>query len=309
MSKLSDIGSDRVLKPNQTNRIMKKRNITLCTAFAAAIAFASAAQAETIISGETGTARSDLYGHESWGFAAARAVNDVGMTGEGATGEHQTSDHSTGWGVNQAGNIAHWFKVDLGDSYDVENMYVWNGLPGLPQRGAKTVDIYYSTTDTGNNTHGDLTDFNTTGWTFWGTVDDLALYVSGSYTPTDTIALNVNARYIVLNITAAHGGINNTSIAELQFSEASGTPPAAADLEMTEIDYAPDTGSLTLTWNSSPNETYGVYFSTDLIDWKIDLEGSFPADADADETTATFDLNDNFPEGIPEIAYFRVEKN
>ena len=84
---------------------------------------------------------------------------------------------------------------------------------------------------------------------------------------------------------------------------------AAADLEITEIDYAPDTGSLTLTWNSSPNETYRVDLSTDLIDWDFELDDSLPAAADETTTTATFNLNDDFPEGIPESAYFRVEKN
>ncbi len=297
---------------------MKKRNTSLFTAIAAAAAFASSAQAAPgdIISSVTATARSEFNFNSGWHHQIEEAVNGDGMvSGEGATGLHTVGvvqNHGVGWQVAQAGNIAHWIKVDLGAIYDVGNMYVWNGLKGLWERGMKTADIYYSTTDPGNNTHVSEAAFDDTGWTLLTSGQAFAQTdnpTNADFLPSDTIALDVKARYIVLNITEAYGGINNVSISELQFSEASGTPPAAADLEITEIDYAPDTGSLTLTWNSSPNETYGVYFSTDLIDWKIDLEGSFPADADADETTATFDLNDNFPEGIPEIAYFRVEKN
>ena len=194
---------------------MKKRNITLFTAIAAAAAFASTAQAATIISGETATASSDFNGHETWGRPIEALVNNLGMTGEGATGVHQTSDYTTGWQNGQT--TAPWIKVDLGGTYDVGNMYVWNGLPGLPSWGAQTVDIYYSTTDPGNNVNDSEAAFNTAGWTSWGTVAGLAQYVSGSYLPTDTIALDVNARYIALNVTAAYSGINNASIAELQF--------------------------------------------------------------------------------------------
>ena len=78
---------------------------------------------------------------------------------------------------------------------------------------------------------------------------------------------------------------------------------------ITAIDYAPDTGGLTLTWHSRPNETYSVYLSTDLIDWNWDLDDSIPADADETTTTAIFDLNADFPEGIPESVSFRVKKN
>ena len=94
-------------------------------------------------------------------------------------------------------------------------------------------------------------------------------------------------------------------IAEVQCIEADGP---AVPFAITEIDYAPTTGMLTLTWNSSPNETYGVYLSTDMIDWGFELDDSIPADAVETTTTAIFDLNDTWPEGIPESVYFRVEK-
>jgi hypothetical protein len=79
---------------------------------------------------------------------------------------------------------------------------------------------------------------------------------------------------------------------------------------ITAIDYDPDTGMLTLTWNSCPNETYEVYLSTDMTTWDTDLDDSIPADAVETTTTVTFDLNDTWmePAVIPERVYFRVQK-
>ena len=97
----------------------------------------------------------------------------------------------------------------------------------------------------------------------------------------------------------------NTSATAVQLTY---TPPGTSTFAITEINYASTTGMLTLTWNSKPNEIYGVYSSTDMIDWGFELDDSIPADADETTTTVTFDLNDTFPDGIPEHVYFRVEK-
>jgi len=287
---------------------MKTRHITLFTAFAAAIALAPAAQAQTII---PLTGASSTAGDEDFWEVTRVTDSSYMVSGEGATGLMDGTNFG-GWFGSDAST---WFRVDLGASYDVGNMYVWNGQPGnsVWDRGVGSADIYYSTSasatgasiPTGGASSGDWI-LITAGQSFNPKANDL-----NNYLPTDTFNLGVNARVIGLYVTQGFGGNGGNSLAQLQFFTAGSTPPAAADLEITEIDYAPDTGRLTLTWNSSPNETYRVDLSTDLIDWDFELDNSFPAaaDADADETTATFDLNDNFPEGIPESAYFRVEKN
>jgi hypothetical protein len=84
----------------------------------------------------------------------------------------------------------------------------------------------------------------------------------------------------------------------------------AAPFAITEIDYASTTGMLTLTWTSKPNETYGVYYSTDMTNWESYVDDSVPADAVETTTTVVFDLNGIFPgpDGIPERVYFRVQK-
>ena len=83
-------------------------------------------------------------------------------------------------------------------------------------------------------------------------------------------------------------------------------PAAANPFAITVIDYVPGTNMLTLTWTSSPGETFAVKFSGDMSNWDSDLDDGIPADG-GDTTTETFDLNDA---GIQEDArvYFRVEK-
>ena len=197
---------------------MKTRNMTLFTAFAAAAAFASSAQAATIISGETATASSDFHGHETWGFPVEALVNDLGMTGEGAAGVHANGDYAHGWTTDQT--TAPWIKVDLGATVAVGKMYVWNGAPPAKDWGAQTVDIYYATTDPGVNVNDSEAAFNPAGWTLWNSGVTFAQHAgSGSYLPTDAFDLNVTAGYIALNITATYAGINNASIAELQFEQ------------------------------------------------------------------------------------------
>ena len=245
-----------------------KKNIVLLAVAALVLALAPTAQA-ALITGVTATARSEFYGHATWHHQIEEAVNGDGMvSGEGATGLHTVGvgqNHGVGWQVAQAGNIAHWIKVDLGAIYDVGNMYVWNGLKGLWERGMKTADIYYSTTDPGNNTHVSEAAFDDTGWTLLTSGQAFAQTdnpTNADFLPSDTIALDVKARYIVLNITEAYGGINNVSISELQFSEASGTTPAA-DPEITSITSL-DSGNWELKLKGKPDTAYEFYSSTDL---------------------------------------------
>jgi len=204
-----------------------KKMITLLAVLGMVLALPPAAPAE-LIAGVTATARSEFDINSGWNRLAVSAVNGFGMvSSEGATGLHTDDAENVGygWSVSQAGNIAHWFKVDLGATYEVGKMYVWNGFGG-GWVGIKTADIWYATTDPGNNTANDEVDFVTTGWTSLTTGQAFQQQTDPGedFGPTEFIDLNVTARYIVLNISEAHGGINHTSIGELQFF----TPPPPA---------------------------------------------------------------------------------
>ena len=82
------------------------------------------------------------------------------------------------------------------------------------------------------------------------------------------------------------------------------TPLVAFDIR--EIVYAPGADEVTLTWNSSPGETYSVSYSLDLTNWLGNVSAGILPD-EGDTTTVTFDLTDT---GIDaeEVVFFRVEK-
>lgn len=82
------------------------------------------------------------------------------------------------------------------------------------------------------------------------------------------------------------------------------TPLVAFDIR--EIVYAPGADEVTLTWNSSPGETYSVSYSLDLTNWLGNVSAGILPD-EGDTTTMTFDLTDT---GIDaeEVVFFRVEK-
>ena len=192
--------------------------MTLFTAIAAAAAFASPAQA-AIVAGVTATAGSELFGD---GTTTSRMVDGTGIvSGEGAGGLHAHGSIDDDWRVGSVANNP-WVKFDLGATVDVGNMFVWNSLgSGLPDFAIREIDIYYATTDPGNNVNLSLAAFDATDWTPWGTVAEMAqIPGAADYGPTTTTALNVNARYIAFDIKKGWNTGDspaNSAIAEVQF--------------------------------------------------------------------------------------------
>ena len=198
--------------------------MTLLTAFAAAIALAPAAQAQTIIPQGQLTATSG--GTDATWDDEAAVVDGTQMTGEGATGLHKGTlsvDPLHGWYTSEDNN---WFKVDLGATVAVGKMYVWNGQEAIYDRGVGSADIYYSTVET--------TDAIPTGGASLGDwiliTDDQAFNLhpdnSDDFLPTDAFDLDVTARSIGLYLSIDAVGQGGMSLAELQFFEADTAPPA-----------------------------------------------------------------------------------
>lgn len=83
-------------------------------------------------------------------------------------------------------------------------------------------------------------------------------------------------------------------------------------LTINEIQYAPETNTLTLTWPSDSSTTYSVQYSTDLVDWDADLSDDITMaandenESDGDFLTVSFNLEDF---GLQDIAklFFRIE--
>ena len=87
--------------------------------------------------------------------------------------------------------------------------------------------------------------------------------------------------------------------------------PSAASLNITNIQYAPETSEVTLTWPKTNSPSYRVKYSTDLIDWSNELDDEVLSDSDEkpedpSKITVTFSLF----EGIKNQKYlfFRVEE-
>lgn len=73
------------------------------------------------------------------------------------------------------------------------------------------------------------------------------------------------------------------NISNATFDPVISTPPVITGIDLT--------GSLlSLTWNSTPGETYTVNFSPDLLDWSGELDDSVAADTAGGQTTEAFDL-------------------
>lgn len=99
------------------------------------------------------------------------------------------------------------------------------------------------------------------------------------------------------NETGNHTGIDNLSI--------NGTIGGGSTLAITSVQFDPVSGFVTLIWDSSPNTTFTIALSEDLVDWSETLDTGISAGA-GDTTTFEFDLN-NLPNGIPARSFFRVE--
>ena len=77
-------------------------------------------------------------------------------------------------------------------------------------------------------------------------------------------------------------------------------------MKIRSINYASDTETVTLTWDSRESESYSVRYSTDLVNWDNDLDDSIPADA-GETTTRSFNVA-----GLATAngsLFFRVERN
>ena len=92
-----------------------KKNIVLLAVAALVLALAPTAQA-ALITGTSATASG-----ENIGRVAANAVNGSGLTGSLGTGSHDGNPGNS-WEGPAGTNTTGWLSIDLGASYDVDDM-------------------------------------------------------------------------------------------------------------------------------------------------------------------------------------------
>ena len=312
---------------------MKRQTITLLTAFAAATALASTAQAaEVVPGGWTGDYRiifttSDTYNAVATGIATYNARVEA----EAAATSGDTIDLSgiTGWkmigstvGMNARVNTD---TVGSGGANDVP-IYNVNGvrvaagnaaLWGVSEGAFQNLPPLYYVVPADAllapilNIVGD-----TAGSRIWtGTAPDGSTH-TGNELGAPLVGQGrglgyLDSKWISQGATGNPNLNTNTYFYHALSPVIIGPPPPLA---ITEIQYDPDAESgptVTLTWHSLPGTTYKAFVSSDLSDWGFVLADMLGAahdviGDDGDHITVTFPLIDGL-ENVPDL-FFRIEE-
>ena len=163
----------------------------------------------------------------------------------------------------------------------------------------------------------DLTNFYTSMWTERET-KNISQSVGGIVQAQAYIAPGQSAAFRFLWTGETAGGqsqIDNIAFQGTFFETAELTTVidptaggATSDIPaITAIDYSAADNQVTLTWDSSPGESYTIRYSRDLIDWGGDLDDSVSADPDGDDTTKSYNLAPYGLTGADRV-FFRVDK-
>jgi hypothetical protein len=146
------------------------------------------------------------------------AVNGAGMTGLDHASD--TPVYKMWMGANS--DIPKWFKVNLGDSYDMDHMMIYNfNWTGYTNRGCRNVQIFYSNSvaDPGNPVN------NPGNWTAAGSTFDLTQApgaddygTTNPVAPDDVDLTGITARWISIKINSHYGG-NYCGLSEILFYE------------------------------------------------------------------------------------------
>ena len=108
--------------------------------------------------------------------------------------------------------------------------------------------------------------------------------------------------FLVLMSAINHSnGRGPMSLESIVIDNAGADPIATGPIHISDFSHNTGTDQFTLTWDSILDNTYAVYYSTDLIDWSSDVDDA--VDGQDGSTSFTFD---NPEPGNPRL-YFRVE--
>ncbi|MDG0993448.1 MAG: PEP-CTERM sorting domain-containing protein [Akkermansiaceae bacterium] len=229
---------------------MKMKNIKLITAFAAATAaFALSVQAATV-------SPVTAYGHnnrDNYGGNISDIYNGSGMNGNPATGgalpanildweNTATGSYQAEWQADHmldittsVNNKMGWVIMDLGEDYNVGDMYLWNGGQ-IGTNAMKDFNIYYSAEGagatipatqgpTGGNAADDYT-FGVAAWTQFGVTETLGDGTGATGSGGGKLADGVydlggaTARYVALEMLNRHNGNTDPTSGRIGFSEA-----------------------------------------------------------------------------------------
>ena len=166
------------------------------------------------------------------GCTANKAINGAGMT-EGA-GTNLAGTHNAAYAdmwLTSNGNLSGWYKVDLGSSYTVDTIRVWNANQSdNAGRSAKETHIYYCTLETPGGDGHTFTQAN--GWyeidytsASGHCILDKASGLTGqSYTTQISLSSPIlGARWFAFDIKGNWGGTQYVGLSEVRFYQLAGT--------------------------------------------------------------------------------------
>lgn len=215
-----------------------KTTFQLTAAVAASALLAAPAQA-ALITPASATASSDIHNNNE----PVYAINGSGMNFTGDQNDYTNWTMSAGsgntaqntdWMADNPDQVATWLIIDLGETYNLETISIWNFNPGTTSstyigRSSKTVDIYTSTSGVGNNSNNNNSSFDSAGWTTLETGFGLTINPGNAPVAAPNGLLTggdltgVQARYVAIAVTATNTGarLEKAALGEVQFF---GTP-------------------------------------------------------------------------------------
>ncbi len=158
------------------------------------------------------------------------------FNGDGLNGDLHNNSFNDSWATvaaNAAGKW--WITVDLGGTYNLEHLKVWNGNAfALTHRGIKQGDIFIADDDlVDQNTGESNVAFDPTGWQ--EVISDQsftkALYSSTTVGPSDPFIdlQGVEAAHLAIRVDSLYGG-NRLTLSEIQIFASDATPATPFDL-------------------------------------------------------------------------------
>jgi sialidase-1 len=209
--------------------------------------------------------------------APDKAINGAGiMQSSGDPTDRDNYEHDAGIGsfgdelnfLSAHGNTTCWFKVDLGQTYPLQDAFFFNFNPddfegaGNEIRGVASANIYYldAASDPNANDDGNASPFDPTDWTQLGSTFNFTQAPFGDVNQTvpDVVDFGgVNARFVALDILSNHGHADFVGFGEIQFFAVQ-VPEPSVDLVVIE-------DTLGAMFDSVSNTTYRLQSTPDLV--------------------------------------------
>jgi len=160
----------------------------------------------------TVTASDEFSGREP-----REAFDGTGLSGETHTAG-TTGSRGDQWMSAGGGPASEWLKVNLGGTYLLDYLKVWNWRDDGSSRGIQQCDLYVAASDPGNNSDGSGLTFDPTGWTMANENQIFSIGRGDGLASDASISMGgVSAAYFAIKVDSNYGDGTYTGLAEMQF--------------------------------------------------------------------------------------------